>query len=79
MLQTMTAGGAHRCAGLVVLWLTQPHGAVQIEVVRFCREAEHVEAVANGGAFSVPARLSRAKKGNGLVAHAPGQRDGSEE
>lgn len=65
----------------MVVWLAQLNGAVQIEGVRFCREAKHDEAVANGGAFSVTARLSLAhvEKGNGVVIHTPGQSDGNEE
>lgn len=73
-LPSITAGRAHRRAGLAVVWLTQLHSAVQIEVVRFGCEAKHVKAVANGGAFSVTARLSRAhvQKGDSLVVHTPG-------
>ncbi len=65
---------AHGCAGLVVVRLTQLHSAVQIEVVRLCCEAKHVEAVANGGTSPVTARLSRTrvKKWNCLVVHTAG-------
>lgn len=64
----------------MVVQLTQLHGAVQIELVRFCCEAKHVEAVANGGTFSIAARLSltRVNKGNRLVVHTPGCRDANE-
>lgn len=70
----MTVRRSHRCAGLVVVWLTQLYGAMQIETVRFSCEAKHVEAVANGGTFSVTARLSltHVMKGNSLVIHTPG-------
>lgn len=73
-LQSKTVRGAHRPAGLVVVWLTQLYSAVQVEVVRLCREAKHVEAVVNGGTVSVAARASGAhvKEGNGSVVHAPG-------
>lgn len=51
---------------------------MQIEVVRFCREAKHVEAVANGGASSVTARLSftYVEEGDSLVFHTSGFKDG---
>lgn len=64
----------------MVVRLTQLHGAVQIELIRLCREAKHVEAVANGGAFSVVARasLTRVDKGDRWVVHAPGCREKNE-
>lgn len=73
-LSSMAVKLAHRRAGLVVVWLTQLHSAVQIEVVRLCCEAKHFKAVANGGTRSITARLSctHIKKGNSLVLHTPG-------
>lgn len=59
-MQSKKIKRAHRFAGLVVVWGAQLHGAVQVELVRFCCETKHVEAVANGGALSVTPKLSLA-------------------
>lgn len=71
-VQSKRAERTDRRAGVVLFWRAQFNGAVQIEVVRFCCETKHVEAVVNGGTFSVAARLPGAlQKGDGLVIHAP--------
>lgn len=54
---------------------------MEIEAVRFRREAKHVEAVANGGTLAVASRLPLAhvEKGDRVVVHTPEQRDGEED
>lgn len=70
--------GAHGFAGLGVVWCTQLHGTVQIQLQRFRCEAKHLKAVANGGTFSVAAELSGVVvvKGNRVVVCAPGRTRG---
>lgn len=67
--------GAHGFAGLGVVGRAQLHGAVQVELQRLRREAEHLEAVANGRAFSVAAGLSGVieEKGDRVVVGAPAE------
>lgn len=47
----------HRDAGGLVLQLTQLHSAMQIKLIWFRYEAEHVKAVANRMALPVSSRL----------------------
>lgn len=67
--------GAHGSAGVGVVWCTQLHGAVQVQLQRFRCEAKHLKAVANSGTFSVAAELSGVveEKGNRVVVCAPGK------
>lgn len=61
----------------MVVQVTQLYGAVQVEVMRVCCEAKHVEAVADGGVLPITSRLSLGyiKEGNRLVLHTPGMRE----
>lgn len=70
--QLLAVNRAHGFAGLGVIGGAQLHGTVQIQFQRFCGEAKHIKAVADGGTFPVVAGAVQGE-GNRAVVRTPGK------
>lgn len=71
--QLFAVNRAHGFAGLGVIGGAQLHATVQIQLQRFCGEAKHIEAVADGGTFPVVPGAVQGE-GNRAVVRTPGKR-----
>lgn len=68
---SLLAPGAHRLAGLVIVWLAQLNSTVQEELVWFCGEAEHFKVEMNGRTLPIGTGLLLVIEWNRGVLCAP--------